>query len=126
MLYAGGKLPPWLELVPQTDKISSLFASADCFISASDCETFSYAVCEASIFGLPVIQTNIPGTKWNNENPSTFLFSPGIANELSESIKRVADTFQDLTEARIKTRQNNLRFTIDHWSRQIINFYQDL
>jgi hypothetical protein len=45
---------------------------------------------------------------------------------LSESIKRVADTFQDLTEARIKTRQNNLRFTIDHWSRQIINFYQDL
>jgi glycosyltransferase involved in cell wall biosynthesis len=122
----GGNIPNWCQLIKQTDNINSVLASVDCFISAADYETFSYAVCEASIYGLPVIQTNIPGTKWNNENPSTFLFSTGNADELAQCIKRVSDTYTELTTARVKTRQNNLKYTIDHWSRQIINFYQDL
>jgi glycosyltransferase involved in cell wall biosynthesis len=125
-LLNGGNLPHWVELIPQTENVSSVFASADCFISASDCETFSYAVCEASIYGLPVIQTNIPGTRWNNENPATFLFSRGNADELAECIKHVAGTYQELTTARQKTRQNNLKYTLDHWANQVINFYQKL
>jgi glycosyltransferase involved in cell wall biosynthesis len=123
---AAGVVPNWCHLVQQTDNISSVFAQADCFISSADFETFSYAVCEASIYGLPVIQTNIPGTKWNNDNPSTFLFSPGCVDELAECIKQVADTYQQLTEARLKTRQNNLTFVVDNWSKQIIKYYRDL
>jgi glycosyltransferase involved in cell wall biosynthesis len=122
----GGVMPRWCQLIKQTDNINAVFAMADCFISAAEYETFSYAVCEASIYGLPVIQSNIPGTKWNNANPSTFLFSPGSVGELLAQIERVAGVFRSLPDARCRSRQNNLKYSLVHWSKEIIQFYQSL
>ncbi|MBF0846977.1 glycosyltransferase, partial [Streptococcus danieliae] len=73
-------------LKEQTKDIASLFNSVDCFISSSEYETFSYAICEASVFGLPVIQSDIAGTMWNAENPSTFLFKVNDAVALCKQM----------------------------------------
>ena len=87
--YFGNTKPEWLKIVNQTDNISSLFGMCDAYISASLYETMSMAIAEASIFGLPVIQSNIPGTLWNSDTPSSFLFKVEDATDLANQMKNI-------------------------------------
>lgn len=47
----------------------------------------SMAIAEASIWGLPIIESDIIGTSWNRNNPSTFLFEAGNVEMLAEKRK---------------------------------------
>lgn len=126
--FFDGKIPHWVRLIDPQEDIISVLEQADCFISTSVHETFSYAICEATIFGIPVIQSDIPGTKWNERNPSTYVFQSENAEDLAEKIKAVIDT----PIATIKTnceiaRDNNLReYSLECWSKKVIDFYQKL
>lgn len=79
--------PQWLEIVPESDNIATIFEKATCYISASYYETVSMAIAEASIWGLPIIESDIIGTSWNRNNPSTFLFEAGNVEMLAEKRK---------------------------------------
>lgn len=123
-----GKIPEWCRLIEPQEDITSVLEQADCFISSSVHETFSYAICEATIFGLPVIQSKIPGTKWNEQNPSTYLFESENAEELANRITEVINTpIATLNENCSITRRNNLHdYSLESWSRKIIDFYMQL
>ena len=94
----GGRIPEYIELVNQTSNIASLFEKSQCFISASLQETMSMAIAEASIYGLPVIQSDILGTWWNADNPSTFLFRVNDTNDLLKQMKCVMDYDEHLLD----------------------------
>ena len=127
-LFFKWKNPEWLKLVKQRDNIVELFEESSCFVSTSTAETFSYAIAEASIWGLPVIQSDIEGTLWNAGNPSSYLFKSLDVGDLVSKMEYVMDLDSvKLKEACAISQQNNLKsYTLDAWSDKIIQFYQTI
>lgn len=122
----GKQVPEWLQLVDQTHDIASLFNMVDCFISSSCHETFSYAICEASIFGLPVIQSDIEGTMWNAHNPSTRIFKLNDIHDLCQQMSLLIDTNRDELSKQVnRTIINNTReYSLEQWACNIVEFYK--
>lgn len=125
----GDNLPEWVEVLNHTNDITSLYSQADCYISASKRETMSMAVAEASLIGLPVIQSDIPGTAWNAGNPSTFLFPMDDVGNLAEQMENVMNLTKSgeiwplVTETK---RRNQERLSMDKWVDKIIEIYQNI
>lgn len=122
----GGNIPEYIELVNQTSNITSLFEKSKCFISASLQETMSMAIAEASIYGLPVIQSDILGTWWNADNPSTFLFRVNDTNDLLKQMKCVMDYDEHLLDDMCKQtiEVNKQRLSMNGWVNNIISVYE--
>ena len=126
--YFQGNLPSWVILKDQTEDIASLFNSVDCFISSSEHETFSYAICEASVFGLPVIQSDIAGTMWNAKNPSTRLFKVNDPLAWCKQMNFIIDADKEELEKQIQvTIENNRRdYSLEQWAHNVISFYKQI
>lgn len=126
--YFNGAISEWCKIIPQSDDVNSIFEQADCFVSTSIHETFSYAICEASAYGLPVIQSDIEGTKWNAKNPAAFLFHSENVEDLTRAMQEVIVCDKDILWRNIqKTRENNVeKYSIDAWCDKIIEFYKQL
>lgn len=124
--YFNNDIPAWCKLLEQDGNINHLFQKTDCFISTSAYETFSYAICEATIYGLPVIQSNIEGTAWNEKNPSTYVFESLNAQQLSQQMLAVMNEDRnDLAKRCAKTRQqNSTAYPISKWCEMVIEFYK--
>lgn len=118
--------PDWLTEVRPQENINEIFAMADCFVSTSVHETFSYAIAEASVYGLPVIQSDIEGTKWNKDNPSAFLFPSGNVEALADTMLKVMNvSADDMMKRCAETRIRNIHeCSMDAWSGKIIEFFK--
>lgn len=125
----GSNFPDWLEVIKQSNNISDIFSKSDCYISASRCETMSMAIAEASLFGLPIIQSDIPGTLWNASSPSAFLFPVDDAIALCETMKKVID-ISATGEMRVLTDKtkvlNCAKLSMAVWVNRIVGIYKSL
>lgn len=124
----GNKIPDWLKIVRQTDNVASLFNKAHCYVSASLKETMSMGIAEASLFGLPIIQSDIPGTWWNSDTPSAFLFRLNDANDLAIKMMQVMDMpVEDLKELCSKSQAiNRERLSMERWSNKVVKIFEKL
>lgn len=124
----GNDQPSWVELIPQTEYIAELFSGMNCFISSSVAETFSYAVAEASIFGLPVIQSDIQGTAWNAVNPSTFVFKNMDSESLALKMKEVMSMPQTelMQRCKISQKNNTEKYSLEAWADKVVAFYNKI
>lgn len=86
----------------------------------------SMAIAEASIYGLPVIQSDILGTWWNADNPSTFLFRVNDTNDLLKQMKCVMDYDEHLLDdmCRKTIKVNKQRLSMNEWVNNIISVYE--
>lgn len=80
---------PWLRLVRFVEDPAPLYAAADVFVSASRHEGYSYAVGEALACGLPVVLSDIEGTRLFTRAPGVVTFPPGDAGALAEALAGV-------------------------------------
>lgn len=121
-------LPSWLKIIEPTDNIARLFDECHCYISASLRETMSMAIAEASIYGLPIIQSDIPGTWWNSHNPSTFLFRVNDAKSLAYQMETIinAEKFDLTNKTRISANNNQKLLSMEYWSKKIIEIYEKI
>lgn len=119
-------VPEWLTLIEQSEDVCSLLDKNSCFISAATKETMSMAIAEASIYGLPVIQSGIPGTWWNADSPSTFLFKVNDAEDLARQMKAVMDMDRNelMTLCRKTSKINKENLSMDRWVSKIISIYE--
>lgn len=122
----GSHLPVWLDLVEQTSNPLQFYQKCSCFLSTSVRETFSNAIAEASIAGIPVIQSNIEGTMWNVNNPSTFIFESLNIEKLVNAMEIVMKyPTEDLKiKCQITQENNSQKYSIHNWCSQILNFYK--
>ena len=88
-------------------------------------ETFSNAILEASFYHVPVIQSDIPGTIWNADRPSTFLFESLNSKNLSEKMEQVLALKQEkLSELCLQTKEiNSLQYNVDIHCVKIHDYY---
>lgn len=126
--YYNGEIPGWIDLIQQTEDVASLFSSADCYISASRGETMSMAIAEATFYDLPVIQSDIPGTYWNANNPSTFLFKLEDYSDLLSKMEKVMDYDKiDLERLCKQTEETNRsKLSVGQWISAVEDVYKKL
>lgn len=124
----GESFPEWLKLVEQTNEIIDLLSKASCYVSTSVHETMSTAIAEATIYGIPVIQSDISGTYWNAKNPSTFLFKNGDVLDLVDKMEQVMamDYDQLLSYCKITQKRNIHKLSLEKWCREIIRYYHQV
>lgn len=84
----GGAIPRRIRFFGQREDVGDLYAAADVFLSASREEGFSYALGEALANGLPVVASDIPGTRWARAAPGVELFRSGDAASLGGALRR--------------------------------------
>ncbi len=120
--------PEWLtEIKPQED-INAIYALADCFVSTSVHETFSYAIGEAAVFGLPVIQSDIDGTMWNASNPSAFLFKSENVEDLKRVMLNVMTTSSEQLSKQCAASAANIikNYSLETWAEKVVSFFQSI
>lgn len=125
-LRIGRCLPQWLEPIEQDEDIVRVFDGTDCFISAAQHETFSYAVCEATLYGLAVIQSDIPGTMWNAGNPSVKLFKSLDVSDLADKIEVSIDRHKLAEDTAITAARNRTKYTLDAWCNSVLKIYEKI
>ncbi len=114
-------LPSWLQLLPQSPDVNSIFQQTDCYVSTSTHETFSYAIAEAAAYGLPIIQSDIPATRWNAASPSALLFpSKNVAALAAQMQQLMCHPMNHL--ARQYAPQLRQTLSLDRWTARITDF----
>ena len=121
----GGE-QPWFKLIPQNDDINQIFAQADCFVSTSTCETFSYAIAEASYYGLPIIQSDIPGTSWNRPSQTTLWFESENVEDLAYQMKCMMEVKSKILAHALQQASEEIQhnYSLDSWADRILNCYK--
>lgn len=124
----GGVIPNWLKVTEPIENIAHLFNQAHCYISASLKETMSMGIAEASVFGLPVIQSDIPGTWWNADTPSAFLFKLNDANDLADKMIKVMDMpREEMRRLCSKSQEiNKNRLSMEKWCNKMVEIFEEL
>lgn len=120
-----GDIPSNVKIIPPREDVNSIYALGDCFVSTSVHETFSYAIAEAAYYGLPIIQSDIEGTKWSETFPSSFVFESRNIHALAETMKKILNiSQQDLT---YKCQQSSdiiaSNYSLNAWTNNVINFF---
>lgn len=123
-----GTIPDWIELVEQTEDVKSLFIRSSCYVSTAIHETMSMAIAEATFYGIPVIQSDIPGTYWNSKNPSVMLFRSRDAKDLSVKMEQMmnVDSIELQKKCEITKSKNEELLSLDTWVSKIIDCYHSL
>jgi glycosyltransferase involved in cell wall biosynthesis len=127
--FLDGVVPngaPWLRVTPFVDDPAPLYAAADVFVSASRHEGYSYAVGEALACGLPVVLSDIEGTRLFTRAPGAVTFPVGDASALADQLERV---LRDPDRERL--RAANRAWALDHlaigpWCSRMVALYRGL
>ncbi len=117
---------PWLRLTRFVEDAAWLYAAADVFVSASRHEGYSYAVGEALACGLPVVLTDIDGTRLYADAPGAFVFHvddpEGLAARLADLL---ADPDRQALGAANRSWAHD-HLGIDRWCSRMTALYRQL
>ncbi len=122
--YLQGREPSYLIKGDPVEDVNGLFAQSGMFIQASRRETFSYAVCEAAYFGLPVISSDIAGLEWAHDLPTVSFFNNEDIDALCQLMENYLKGESDFMKARLDTRQIiTERYSLKVWAENILHYY---
>ncbi len=120
--------PPWLHVHGFVEDAASLFAAADVFVSASRHEGLSSAVGEALACGLPVVLSDIPGTRPWSKAPGALTFPSEDASALAARLDVLLS--QPVEDRRAVGERNRDWITrqagIDSWCERVCALYREL
>ena len=100
----------------------ALHRAADVFLSASRTEAFAYAILEAISQNVPVVASNISGTRWCLKYSKAFKFPSENVDKCADAlIKAVAlrdepSNYKEITE----------KYNIDIWCDRVLGVYQEM
>ena len=117
----------WLIKQDFTEDINMLFEKANCFISASRRETFSYAVAEAAYAGLPVISSDIPGLEWAKDIPTILHFQSENLNSLYKIMEKMVLGNSSLDDVKMIEAREIIKqkYSVEIWTDRIVQQYQN-
>ena len=124
----GGEIPCWVNIVPATEDVESLYSAADVFLSPSRTEAFGYAVVEASYMGCLIVATDVPGQNSLINVPGTLWVNSGDVEGLYLAIANLTNEELYLSPNELGVRQGWLEdhYGADAWVDSILSFYQEI
>ena len=118
---------PWVRLTRFVEDAATLYAAADVFVSASRHEGYSYAVGEALACGLPVVLSDIDGTRFFTRAPAAFTFPV----DDRERARRAAQSRAGRIPTAPASDRRNRAWAFEHlaigpWADRMIVLYREL
>lgn len=122
----GDNIPPWLNLLPPTDDIASLYNNADILISASRSEGFSFCLLEALYSGLPAVYSDITGTNWADEMKGVYKFKSGNVDGLVKAINDCIENGISTSDQEYNRAIINEKYSLENWANEFFNMFIEL
>ena len=122
----GVEKPEWLVLLEPTDDISSLYNSVDIMISPSRSEGFSFCLAEAIYSGLPVVYSDIMGTRWADEMEMAFKFKCEDYVDLAKQIEKCNNADKSTTAQNHNRQIVERKYLLNVWKKRIRSFLQKI
>lgn len=114
----------FLGRLPRT-KISEVYENMDCFVLASESETFGVVYIEAMAAGLPVIATICGGPENFVTEEVGYLIERDNKDELIQSMLRIIREKTYFHEGRIREYVNS-RFSPRHVAERLVELYSSI
>lgn len=111
-----------VRFLPSCEDMYALHRASDVFLSASRTEAFAYAILEAISQNVPIVASDISGTKWCLKYSKSFKFP-------SEDVDKCAELIIKASEIRDKPSNKDKltkKFNIDIWCKRVINVYNKM
>lgn len=100
----------------------ALHRAADVFLSASRTEAFAYAILEAISQNVPVVASDISGTRWCYKYSKSFKFPSGDHIRCAEQIIKASSCRDNPSNYKEITNKYN----IDSWAKKVIAVYNQM
>jgi glycosyltransferase involved in cell wall biosynthesis len=117
---------PWLRLTRFVDDATWLYAAADVFVSASRHEGYSYAVGEALTCSLPVVLSDIEGTRLFADAPGACTVPVGDTDALAGRLEQVLEDPRRDSMGAENRRWAARHLGIDRWCARMLELYREL
>lgn len=111
---------PFIKLLKSEEDMFSVLRSMDVFLSASRSEAFSYGLLEAISQNVPVVVSDIEGTKWSSAYNKSFFYPV-------ESPEACADALEKAISCNVLiSNASDLvsKYSIDHWIASLLKIYK--
>lgn len=118
---------PWFVKQEFVDDISDLYNSTKCFLHISRSEGCSYALIEASFFGLPIISSDIEENMFLRDLPTITMIESGSVSETYKAMKKMIENNYYMSEEdAAKSKSIILNdYSLDAWVNRMINVYKN-
>ena len=105
----------YVELLTPTENVFDYYLRSNVFISSSRSEGFSYSILEALSIGMPVIMSDIEGTKWASKYGSVFSYKAESYYELALKMKELIDSCEtsNVNNTNIKIMKED--YSLNNW-----------
>lgn len=100
----------------------ALHRAADVYLSASRTEAFSYGILEAISQNVPVVMSNISGTKWAKRYSKCISFRNGNVDDCAKALLKALD-------ARYLPSNKDIiveKYNIDSWCEKVLTVYDKM
>lgn len=116
-------------MIDHVENISKIFNIADVFISSSRIEAFSYSIGEAMLYEIPIIMSDIEGTKFYKEaGDGVITYNVENYNKLAECINYI-NNIDDIKFNNMGLKNKEFiekNFSVNRWCNEICNIYESL
>lgn len=119
---------PEVTFVPNQENVSELFREADCFISASRYETFSYAIAEAMLAGKRIVSSSIKGVMWALEQPTVDSFKSEDHSDLTEKMRDIILRKQVIKREQFNQSRDFIlnNYSADIWCKKLLTYFDSI
>lgn len=113
---------PWIHFFDSYEDMFAVFRAVDVYLSASRKEAFSYGLLEAISQNMPVVVSDIPGTKWAALYHNSYFYPVEEVGACAAAISKA------LLSGRKETNASEVmdKYGIDQWCDRIIEIYHSV
>ena len=107
------------------ENVSQFYNLADVFISASRRECFSYSMLEALYLGLPLISSDVVGSRWAKQLANTATYGCEDSRSLATLMAQCLDgnCWVSAEECKYTSEMIRIKYSIANWVKQIKEIY---
>lgn len=111
----------WIHFLPNTEDMFAYYRASDVYLSSSRSEAFSYGILEAISQNIPVVVSDIKGTRWCTKYSKSFVYPVEDHQKCADAIINAIDVGCNLSNGK----EICSEYSIDKWCDMIMKVYNN-